>query len=299
MKKVLLIVVKKGKKKKHLTQRLNVLLAGKVEFELVRLSDFTIEFDGTKVEVKVQNKSVSDFDLAYFRRVGGDLMPIAGSLAICFDSLGLNYIDLVFKEMGPARNKLSALLKLSLAGLPAPPTFFCFKESISKNIDYLATRFGFPLVAKEVASQRGQGVFLIKNKNDLSFLNKAAEEDQFLFQKFYPNDEEFRLLVLEDEVGVYERKIRTDEKEFRNNVALGAKEEFLDLDQAPEALKQIAIKAAKALSYQISGVDVLVDKTDGKYWLLEANRGPGLTYDESVSPELSRLADYFTKKLKA
>jgi len=211
--------------------------------------------------------------------------------------LELDYIDPVFKEMGPARNKLSSLLKLSLADLPVPPTFFCFKEHVSEKIDYLAARFGFPLIAKEVASQRGRGVFLVKNKNDLHFLDEATEEDQFLFQKFYPNDEEFRLLVLGNEVGVYERKIRTDEKEFRNNVALGAKEEFLDLAQTSEALKQIAIGAAEALGYQISGVDVLVDKTTGKYWLLEANRGPGLTYDEKISPEMAKLAEYFAEKL--
>jgi len=98
-------------------------------------------------------------------------------------------------------------------------------------------------------------------------------------------------------VGVYERKVRTDENEFRNNVALGAKEEFLDLNQIPGVLKQIAVKAADVLGYQISGVDVLVDKTTGKYWLLEANRGPGLTYDEKVSPEMVKLAEYFAKKL--
>ena len=299
MKKVLLVVTQKGEKKQYLVQRLSALLVGKVQFKLVNLSDFTIELNGKKVEVKVEGKSVSDFDLVYFRRVGGDFMPIAGSLAICFDSLRLNYIDSVFKEMGPARNKLSSLLKLSLSGLPVPPTFFCFKEHVLENIDYLAACFGFPLIAKEICSQRGQGVFLVKDKNDFSFLDEVAEEDQFLFQKFYPNDEEFRLLVLGDRVAVYERKVRADEKEFRNNVALGAREEFLDLNQTPRALKQIAIKAAKVLGYQITGVDVLVDKTDGKYWLLEANRGPGLTYDESVSPELSQLADYFTKKLRA
>ena len=296
MKKVLLVVTKKGRKKKHLTQRLNALLVGKVGFELVRLSDFMIEFNGRDVKVKVEGESVSKFDLVYFRRVG-DMMSIAGSLAICFDALGLKYLDAFFSHMGPARNKLSALLKLSLSGLPVPPTFFCFKEHVLENVDYLSTRFGFPLIAKELASQRGRGVFLVKNKSDFDFLNEATEDDQFLFQKFYPNDEEFRLLVLGDKVGVYERKVRTDENEFRNNVALGAKEEFLDLNQIPGALKQIAVKSADVLGYQISGVDVLVDKTTGKYWLLEANRGPGLTYDEKVSPEMVKLAEYFAKKL--
>jgi len=295
MKKVLLVVTKKGKKKLLLTDRLNSLSAQNIKFSLTRLSDFTVEFNGKEVKVEVENRAVSNFDLVYFRRVGGDLMPIAGSLAICFDALGVKYIDSVFQEMGPARNKLSSLLKLTLAGLPVPPTFFCFKEHVLEKVDYLAERFGFPLIAKEVASQRGQGVFLVKNKDDFGFLDQSVEEDQFLFQKFYPNDEEFRLLVLGDKVGVYERKVRTDRNEFRNNVALGAREEFLSLDRLPPELGQMAVKAAKALNYQISGVDVLVDKNDGRYWLLEANRGPGLTYDETISPELSKLAEYFNK----
>ncbi len=99
MKKVLLVVTKKGQKKKHLTRRLNVLSAGKIEFKLVRLSDFTIEFNGKKVEVRVEGESVSNFDLVYFRRVG-DMMSIAGSLAICFDALGLEVSRCIFQPHG-------------------------------------------------------------------------------------------------------------------------------------------------------------------------------------------------------
>jgi len=80
-------------------------------------------------------------------------------------------------------------------------------------------------------------------------------------------------------------------------LALGADEEYVDAEKMPREMKEIAIKAAKVLDIQIAGVDILTD-TQGKRWLLEANRGPGLTYDLQVSPELDSLASFFTRELK-
>ncbi|MBU1126779.1 hypothetical protein KKF11_00320, partial [Patescibacteria group bacterium] len=89
----------------------------------------------------------------------------------------------------------------------------------------------------------------------------------------------------------------TDMKEFRSNVSLGAKEEFIDIEKAPAEMKEIVIKATKVLNLEIAGADVLIDSTTGKQWILEVNRGPGLTYDTSISPELKQLSLFFQKKI--
>ena len=158
-------------------------------------------------------------------------------------------------------------------------------------------KFGYPLVAKELTLQLGKGVYLIKKKQDFDFLKKTEEEEQFCFQKFIPNEKEYRLLVLGNQVAVYERKIRTDAKEFRGNVALGAEEEFLEVSQAPKEMKAVAVKAAQTLGLEVAGVDILIDSQTGKQWLLEVNRGPAFTYDLEVSPELPELASFFAQRL--
>ena len=103
-------------------------------------------------------------------------------------------------------------------------------------------------------------------------------------------------MVLKDRVAVAERKIRTDPNEFRSNVALGAREEFISVDKVPAGMKEIAVNAAKTLKIETAGVDILVDKKEGKWWVLEVNRGPGITYDTSVSSELTEIAKFLDRE---
>jgi len=98
-------------------------------------------------------------------------------------------------------------------------------------------------------------------------------------------------------VKVWEAKISTDPKEFRSNVALGAREEFYPLADLPPKMEEIAVKAAKTLNIQIAGVDLLEEKVTKKVWLLEVNRGPGFTYDTKISPEIKKIAAFFAKEL--
>lgn len=294
---MLILTGKINKKRKRLCQYLNQNLSGRAKVTLGLFSDLIFEIDGKEVKVKLGSQDITDFDLVCFRGVGSDFLTLAGNLAICLDHFKIEYIDTTFSQIGPFGSKMTALLKLSLAGLPVIPSFYCQQDKIKSQVDYIVAKFGFPMVAKELSQQLGRGVFLLKKRKDFDFLKKVDPKDQFMFQKFYPNEEEYRFLVLDNQVAVAERKIRTDSQEFRSNVALGAKEEFLDIKQIPEEMKRMAIKAAKVLAYQVAGVDILIDSRNQKRWLLEANRGPGLTYELDVSPELPALASFFADKL--
>lgn len=297
MKQLLILTGKLTKKRKELCLYLNQALADRAKVSLRVFSDLIFEIDGKNIKVKLGNQDITDFDLVYFRGVGSDFLTLAGDLAFCLDHLKVEYFDTTFGQIGPFGSKITSLLKLSLAGLPAIPSFYCQRERIRKKVDYIVNKFSFPLVAKELSRQQGKGVFLLKKKKDFDFLKKFDPKDQFMFQKFYPSNEEYRLLVLDGKVAVCEKKIRTDPSEFRSNVALGAKEEFLKVEHFPEEMKQMAIKATEVLNYQIAGVDIMIDSRTGKKWLLEANRGPGFTYDPKVSTELPALASFFAKKL--
>lgn len=297
MKRLLVLTGKVSKKRERLCRYLNQSLSGQAEATLGLFSDLIFEVDGKDIEARLGSQDITDFDLVCFRGVGSDFLTLAGDLAVCLDHFKVEYTDTTFGQIGPFGSKMTSLLKLSLAGLPVIPSFYCQQDKIRKRVDYLVTKFGFPMVAKELSQQLGKGVFLLKKRTDFDFLKKVDPKDQFMFQKFYPNEKEYRLLVLGGEVAVCERKIRTVPKEFRSNVALGAREEFLNLEQVPKEMKQMAVKAAKVLAYQIAGVDILIDSQTKKKWLLEANRGPGFTYDPKVSPELETLASFFAAKL--
>ena len=298
MKKLLILVDKIGPKKEFFTEYIAKNLPKDNKLVLARCSDLIFTIEGEKIEIAIDGTDykIQDFDLVYFRRAGGTFLSSAGTLAVCLKKLGIRFFDTTFRDIGPAGDKLTSYVKLSLAGLPTIPAYFCWHTKIEEKKQEIINKLGLSLVAKQLSLQRGKGVFLIKKIDDFKLLNKDFPEREFLFQKFYQSKQEYRLLVLAETIGSFERKIETDAKEFRRNIALGSKEEFIDIKEIPEKMKQIALKAAKVLGIQIAGVDILVDKK-GKMWLLEVNRGSGLTYDPQISPELDSLASFFNQEL--
>lgn len=298
MKKLLILVDKIGPKKEMFAEHIAKKLAKEDKLVLARFSDLIFNINGKMIEISIDetNYKLQDFDLVYFRRAGSIFLSLAGTIGIYLDSLGIPFFDTTFKNIGPAGDKLTSHLKLSLVGLPTIPCYFCWHSKIEEKKKEIIDKLDLPLVAKQLSLQRGKGVFLIKKIEDFKSLNKNFPEAEFLFQKFYQGKDEYRILVLRETIGSFERKIRTDPKEFRANVALGADEEYIEIRKIPKQIELMAIKAAWALDIQIAGVDILVDKKD-RIWLLEANRGPGLTYDSQISPELDSLASFFKKEL--
>lgn len=298
-KKVLILVGKIGEKKELFAQAIAKALDKDDKLVLARFSDLIFNVNGRTVDVSIEEvqEKITDFDFVYFRRAGTKFPSSAGTLAVCLDHFGIEYIDKTYRSLGPLGDKFTSLIRLAIAGLPVIPTFYCWHAHINDKKAEIIAKFGLPLVAKQIGSQKGRGVLLLKEEKDFAKLGMEFPEEAFLFQKYLPSDEEYRVLVLEEGIGAFERKIRTNPEEFRSNVALGAREEFIDIGKIPPKMKKIAIDACRTLEIQIGGVDILVDRK-GTPWLLEVNRGPGLTYDPKVSPELANLGKYFAHKLK-
>lgn len=292
MKKILILAEKQSENKQKLVGYLTQSFVGRAEVTLGKFSDLSFEIGTNKIRVKIINEEINNYSLVVFRSVPKKVLPVAEALAVALDFLKIKYLDGAYGKIGLTHSKLASIIKFSLAGLPAMPSFFCWWDKIKEKREDIVSKFGFPLVAKKTTGQLGEGVFLLRSKKDFDFLKQTDPNDQFLFQSFYPSDEEYRLLVLGDRVRVWERKSRTNKTEFRQNVAQGAKEEFLEINQLPNEMAEIALKAAKVVNYEIAGVDILVDKT-GRIWLLEVNREPALTYNAKVSPELKEITSYF------
>ncbi len=302
MKKLLILVDTIGENKEKFAQGIIERLTADHELSLARFSDLTFYLEKGKVEVNITSlgKNITEFDLVYFRRAGKGFAVLAGTLGPALDFLKVKYFDTTWGEIGPVGSKLTSMLKLAIAGLPIIPSLYYWESEVESNIDTIVDKLGYPVVAKELGIQLGKGVHLIKTREDFAKLPIKLEgrssNSQYLFQKFVEKTDEYRLLVLKDKVAVAEKKIATVEGEFRNNVALGAREEFLSVHDVSDEAKETAVKGAQALGIQIAGADVTVDK-NGVVWLLEVNRGPGLTYDTSVSPEIDELAKFFNKEL--
>lgn len=294
-KKLLILVDRAGIKKEKFARLIAERLGGSVVSTLAVFSNLTFNLDENGVTVCLDDEDIKNYQLVYFRRVGNYFFSVAGALAICLDSFKIPFFDTTFKEVGPDEDKVVNLVRLKLAGVPIVPTFFCWPTQIEKNRDKIIAQFGLPLVVKTLGSHRGLGVYRLKTIGDFGRLPGGGKP--LLFQPFIENEVEYRLLVLKDKVAVAERKIRTDPNEFRSNVALGAREEFFKVEELPDRIEKAAVLAARTLKIETAGVDVLLEKKGGRFWILEVNRGPGLTYDTAVSPEMDEIAEFFRREL--
>ncbi len=298
MKNLLILVDSIGKNKESFTHLISERVQSSgIKVTLARFSELAIYINGSEIAVNLSGRDIKEFDLVYFRRVGNRFFSLGGTLAICLNHFKIPFFDTAFADVGPDEDKFTNLTRLAVAGLPVIPTFHCWYEKLEEHKEFIIKEFGFPFVVKALDSHRGLGVSLVKTREDFKLIQKVDENVQFLFQKYLENDEEYRLLVLKNRVAVAEKKIRTDPNEFRSNVALGAKEEFINVNKIPQEMKDISVKGSQVLKIQTAGVDILVDKKEGKTWLLEINRGPGITYDTKISPEIDEIANFFKREL--
>jgi len=300
MKKILILVDKIGPKKELFAELVAQRLAGKgIRIVLARFSDLYFEIEPGRITVEIEDIPIRDFDLVYFRRAGDKFSGVAATLACYLRERRIKYIDTSWSEIGPLGSKFTSLLKLAMAGLPVFPTIYVWQTNIEKYQGKIIKKLGFPLVAKELSLQRGKGVHLIESKEDfgkLPLTDSRSGENKYMFQKYVAIKDEYRVLVLGEKAGVWERKIITAKGEFRHNIALGADEEFLPIAKIPDSISKLAVTAASFLSLQIAGVDIAVEKGTGKAFLVEVNRGPGLTYDVKISPEIDEIAKFLGKE---
>jgi len=296
MKKILILVDSIGKKKELFAELIAQRLKDKnIHISLARFSDLYFEISDKDIRIEVEDVPIENFDLVYFRRAGDKFSVLASSLAVCLKELGIKFIDSTWSEIGPIGSKLTSLIRLAQAGLPIFPTIYIWQTNIEKYQDRIIDKFGYPLIAKELFIQRGKGVFLIKSKEDYKkfpLQDKDGTDSKFMFQKFIRIKDEYRVLVLGSKAAVWERKVITEKGEFRHNIALGAVEEFMPIDKIPNQIAEVAVNGSKALNLQVAGVDVAVEDKTGKVWLVEVNRGPGITYDTKISPEMAEIAEY-------
>jgi glutathione synthase/RimK-type ligase-like ATP-grasp enzyme len=299
MQKILILVDKIGPKKELFTQYIAERLGEKAHITLARFSDIYFQIDDKNILVEVNGRDITEYDLVYFRRAGDQFAGLALNLAVYLKTKGVNFVDKSWAEAGPLGSKFTSLTKLAINHLPIIKSIYVWKENILDNKKRIIKELGLPLIAKELSTQRGKGVHKISKELDfdkLPMTDSRGGSNQYLFQKFVELKDEYRLLVLGERVGVWEKKIITAEGEFRHNVSLGAVEEFLKIKDLPGDLEKIAVEGAKALNVQIAGVDIATDKKTGQYYLIEINRGPGFTYDTSISPEMDELAKYLGRE---
>ncbi len=171
-----------------------------------------------------------------------------------------------------SRDKLRSLQLLARAGVGLPTTSFAHS---TKDIDGLIDVVGgSPLIVKLLEGTQGVGVVLAETKKAAESVIAAFRQldANILVQQFVKEARgaDIRAFVIGNRV-VAAMERRAAPGEFRSNLHRGGSASAIKLTPAE---RRTAVKAAKTLGLNVSGVDML--RSDHGPLVIEVNSSPGL-----------------------
>jgi RimK family alpha-L-glutamate ligase len=240
-----------------------------IELIPIQYNDLILRQKEDSFEIFYQNKPLSEFNLFYFRAVGGAI-EWTNLLLLYAKNKKIPVIDKYLFAFGPER-RLKSIAGVVLAenGVNYPQTsFVASKETLLVE----AKKFQYPFVLKiSKGGRQGMGTLLVKNKEVLERVIKGRiETTGFLLQEYIPNDGDYRLMVIGYQaLGAFKRQKKEDKLVL--NRSLGASKKIKTLSSA---IKEETEKACRALKVEIASADMVIDKRTGKPVVIEVNEAP-------------------------
>lgn len=167
--------------------------------------------------------------------------------------------------------------------IPRIPTIFLSKEEFHhKQISGIFKLFGKPVVIK--APYTSFSKYVEKVSCETSFRDVAKrffrKSDFLVVQKFMPSRFDWRVGVLNNQV-LYVCKYMMPKGKWKHGVKRRGKPSFiwgrtvsLKRDNAPQGLKETALKACEAVGRGLYGVDI--KEINGEYLVVEVNDNPSI-----------------------
>jgi len=237
-------------------------------------------FHSRSLVIKIRREKLSLLD-TYLRQAQVDAVinwaPCPAFLEIeqACRILGIPFVNST-EAVRRARNKMLTSLKLFEHDLPQPETAF-----VDRAHTALPPILPVPLVFKPKTGTTGQGSKKIQTISEYrTLLARRQGRNDLYLQRFVPNDGwDLRVVVVGGRV-LGAIKKTAGQGEWRTHVAYGGRVEPYPMESE---LEQLALQAAEVLGLSITGLDIMKDKTDGSYQILEANAVPGLKIFEEAT----------------
>ena len=162
-------------------------------------------------------------------------------------------------------DKMLTFINCSNSGIRMPKTFagpLVYTDLNEKNYDFLneiESELGYPMVVKKVYGSLGEGVYLVKNKEELRDLYSQIYRNPIIFQEYVPSSygKSIRVMVIDGKViGCFERYNKYD---FRSNYGEKADGKLME---KPEKCIDFAQNVANILNIEYAGLDLLLDENN-------------------------------------
>ena len=243
-------------------------------------------YDGEDKKITIEKEKC-----IVFVRAGAIQTLVSQALVSTLGAYGFFLIN-DLESMILCDNKLSSTILLDRYDISTPKTAMI---SNVKSIEIAHKKIGgkFPVIIKTLTGTQGVGVSKV---NDMASLISVAQslwkyDAQILIQQFLDIKSDIRTLVVNGHIIGAAQRIKQDDKEFRNNVHLGAKTVPYNLS---EEEKELIKRAARASGTMYCGVDHC--KVGDQYYILEINGSPGIRssfmgYDPADGKKIGKMSD--------
>lgn len=181
-------------------------------------------------------------------------------------------------------DKMLTYLSLSDKGIKMPKTISGPLRYSKKDSDVFLKRieasFSFPIVVKENYGSLGRNVYLVQNKTELKELENHLSYSPRLYQELIASSfgVDNRIIVIGGKAIAWMKR-KSDNGDFRSNIALGGHGEGVNL---PQNYIMMAENCAKILCLDYAGIDIL-NGPDGEPILCEVNSNAFIKGIEEVT----------------
>lgn len=230
-----------------------------------------IDFRRIHAGLAGQGTSLAGFDVALVRTMPpGSLEQVVFRMDVLqrAEAHGVRVINPP-RALETCIDKYLAGARLEAAGLPVPPTAVC-QDAETAMLAF--EQLGGDVVVKPLFGSEGRGMVRITDREIAWRTFRAIERVQSILyvQQFIPHPGwDLRVFVLAGRVLASMRRHARDG--WRTNVAQGGRAEAVAVTVEEERL---ALAAAQAVGTWVAGIDLL-PRSDGGYYVLEANAVPG------------------------
>ncbi len=232
------------------------------------LDDIIISIDNKRLKLEYEGRDITKVDY---------VLPKIDSKRAVYGFEIINAFD-AFPVPKPyhaatilvAHDKFLTSIVLAHSNIPVPMTYIV---KTKKAFDSIKSNIKYPLMAKLKGGSGGQGIMYVENKESMESIISSMEvlKEEILIQEFIDNPgEDLRVLVAGDTVIGSMKRIAKEGEKRANVKAGGTPAKYTATDE----VKEIAIKAAKAVGADICAID-LIESKNGPV-VIEVNINPGL-----------------------
>ncbi len=237
----------------------------------------------------IKNINIKEYDFIFF-----GFMSNYTNIA----NLVINYVvknnipHMKYETFNYYHNKAYQFDLLEDLGYPYIPSVMTTK--LTPNLKRNIASFGYPMIVKDVYLDQGKGVFKMNNEEELVkfFQNN---NNLMLIQKFIPNDGEFRVITVKNKVQLIAQKENIEDVNKLNIDNRKSKKGTL-----PANVIQMCEDVSKHLFSDIIGFDIIQDKENGTYYIMETNASPHFAMFSIVTgvnlPDI--IANYIVEEIK-